>query len=170
VVECVHRFILPAAYALLPRALASAEATAMLLAIGLQESRFATRRQFNGGPARGLWQFERGDLEKGGGVCGVLAHRASAPHVQRALKRLSYPSDPIGGCHAVIEHNDVLAGVFARLLLWTDPHPLPTISDGPTAAWDLYVRTWRPGRPKRDTWNAYYADAWARVQLSELLA
>src|SRR5690606_27518522 len=56
---------------LLPSRMDTPKARLMLLAIGLQESRFDHRRQI-GGPARGLWQFERG-----GGVRGVLRHPSS---------------------------------------------------------------------------------------------
>ena len=48
--------ILDPAAKLLP-GMDSAKARVMLLAIGLQESRFEHRRQI-GGPARGFWQFE----------------------------------------------------------------------------------------------------------------
>ena len=58
---------LPAAYSLLPAEMESAEATALLLSIGLQESQFTHRRQV-GGPARGFYQFELS------GVQGVLRH------------------------------------------------------------------------------------------------
>src|SRR5690606_38643231 len=67
----VEQAIWPA-YALLPSRMDSDRATVMLLAIGLQESRFEHRRQIKG-PARGFWQFERGR-----GVRGVLTHPATA--------------------------------------------------------------------------------------------
>ena len=43
-----------------------------------------------------------------------------------------------------IEGHDRLATAFARLLLWTDPHPIPTEE---RAAWDCYLRLWQPGKP-----------------------
>jgi len=60
--------------------------------------------------------------------------------------------------YARLEHDDVLAAAFARLLLWTDKPPLPPIGHAP-AAWSLYVRTWRPGKPHRGTWDALYSRA-----------
>ncbi len=30
-------------------------------------------------------------------------------------------------------------------------------------AWNLYMRTWRPGKPHRSTWPALYAEALAEV-------
>ncbi len=158
-IDLVQRFTLPAAYALLPARMQSPEATAMLLAIGLQESRFRVRRQLGNGPARGFWQFERG------GVLGVLKHAASAPHVQPLLKALCYPPDPDGGVYGLLEHNDVLAAGVARLLLWTDGKALPRRGDA-EGGWQTYYRNWRPGKPHPATWAAFYADAWARVERS----
>src|SRR3546814_6857126 len=61
----------------------------MLLAIGLQESRFLHRAQI-GGPARGYWQFERG------GVHGVLSHHASKAEAGKLCAALDYaPSEDI---------------------------------------------------------------------------
>lgn len=51
--------ILDPALKLLP-SMDSVRARMMLLAIGLQESRFEHRRQLGNGPARGFWQFESG--------------------------------------------------------------------------------------------------------------
>ncbi len=57
----------------------------------------------------------------------------------------------------------MLACAFARLLLFTDPRPLPALGN-PQAAWDYYVRNWRPGKPHRDTWDALYAKALATIR------
>lgn len=150
------RHAIPAAYALLPAKMASPAATAMLLAIALQESRCCHRRQL-GGPARGFYQFEVG------GVRGVLRHPASKPHIANALAALSYPvTDDATTPYVAIEHNDVLASAFARLLLWTDAQPLPA-HDEAEAGWQLYLRTWRPGKPHRATWDAFYQQAWTLV-------
>nr|WP_316904517.1 hypothetical protein [Ralstonia mannitolilytica] len=64
------------ALAILPSAMDTREARVMLLAIGLQESRFMLRRQV-GGPARGFWQFEEGTKMSRGGVWGVYLHDSS---------------------------------------------------------------------------------------------
>ena len=47
-----------------------------------------------------------------------------------------------------IEHDDVLAAGLARLLLYTDPARLPSLGDE-EGAWQLYLRTWRPGAHSR---------------------
>lgn len=140
---------------LLPAAMTSPEALVMLLAIGLQESRFQHRRQI-GGPARGLWQFERG-----GGVAGVLQHRATRDHAIRVCGARDVRPVP-EQVYQRLEHDDVLAAAFARLLLWSDPRPLPAIGEV-AGAWDLYIRTWRPGKPHRHTWDALYVEALSEV-------
>lgn len=144
--------VFPAALKLLPAKMDSTEARAMLLAIALQESRMTHRRQI-GGPAVSLWQFE-----KGGGVHGVMKHGATRQHISLALRAMAYgETDEIA--FAAMEHNDVLACVFARLLLWTHPKPLPKMG-GADYAWTYYTETWRPGKPHRETWDAFYAQAW----------
>lgn len=139
---------------LLPSSMDSPQAVAMLIAIAAQESRIEHRAQI-GGPARGYWQFELG-----GGVRGVLTHPSSKPHIQSALAALDYDADsPAITCYGIIQHNDILAAAFARLLLWTLPDPLPDHGE-PTEGWDQYIAAWRPGKPHRSTWAAHFATAW----------
>jgi hypothetical protein len=143
---------------LLPSPWNSPAARAMLRAIALQESRLRHRRQING-PARGFYQFELGNLTtQTGGVVGVLNDRRVREHVTRAVHRLQYMADPMA-IYVAIEHNDVLASVLARALLWTVPEPLPNRLEV-RAAWDQYVSVWRPGKPHPQTWDGFYQDAW----------
>lgn len=121
-------------------------AQTMLVAIALQESGLMHRVQV-GGPAHGLYQFE-----KGGGVRGVLRHHTSANTARLLCQELLYTADEDIVYEAII-HNDVLATVFARLLLWTDPHTLPD-NDDADSTWKLYERVWRPGKPHPQTWAA----------------
>ena len=140
------------ALALLPARMSSPEAEVMLLAIGLQESRFQHRRQL-AGPAKSFWQAEQG----GGMVSGLLRYhddRVRDLVVGLCAVRGVDPS-PRAVWDAV-EQDVVLAAGLARLLLWTDPGRLPRIGDA-DGAWQLYVRTWRPGKPHRGTWDALYA-------------
>lgn len=144
IVRQTYREVLPAKFD-------TKEANVMLLAIGLQESRFQHRQQV-GGPAHGFWQFERG-----GGVTGVLTHAETGKFASAACA--------IRGCAASAEavyrrivDDDLLACSFARLLLWSDPKPLPAIGHI-HEAWDLYLRTWRPGRPHEATWAGLYKQA-----------
>lgn len=153
----LYTWTLPAALVLLPAPMTSPAAEAFLLAIAMQESGCRTRRQERIGPARGFWQFEQN------GVQGVLSHPRSRPHVALLLEELVYPStvSPYQ-LHLAIEHNDLLACAFARLLLWTVPAPLP-LGDNPEEAWQQYLDAWRPGTPRPATWAAHYALAWGIV-------
>ncbi|MDQ3169016.1 MAG: hypothetical protein M3Q55_02620 [Acidobacteriota bacterium] len=154
----VHRFVLPAAYSLLPPQMNSPAASAMLLSIGLQESRFLHRLQI-GGPAKSLFQFERG-----GGVVGVLTHPKTGELARHALDALRYSRDSSSAAvHGYMADNDTLAAVFARLLLWTVPGRLPREGEA-DYAWQTYIDGWRPGRPHRSSWNAFYRQAWMRVK------
>jgi hypothetical protein len=114
-----------------------------LLAIGWQESSFLSPYQYFKGPARGLWQFEIA------GVRGVLSHPRSsriAVGVLKARRMEPYPVD----VHQRLAVDDALAAAFARLLLWTYPHPMALTEDD---GWRQYVDLWRPGEPRRDRWS-----------------
>lgn len=143
--------IYKATAAMLPPKLDTQAAWAMLFAISQQESRLDERRQI-GGPARSFWQFELG------GIRGVLNHQASQPLIRTVLDRLDYNYDPQTS-YTAIEHNDVLAFAYARCLLWTLPGALPTAQQ-PDQGWAQYIDAWRPGKPHRATWDAFYRKAW----------
>ncbi len=145
----------------LPMAMDSVKARVMLLTIGQQESKFQDRAQvLNGGgkgPARGFWQFEQG-----GGVKGVMSHHLTAGHAHRLCAERGIPFER-PNVWAALEQDDILACCFARLLLYSDPQALPEIGDY-DGAWKLYAdRTWRPGKPHRETWNGYYDAARAAL-------
>ncbi len=151
-------YILPAAYRLLPVPMRSDRASAMLMTIALQESKCMGRRQMRSGPARSLWQFEPN------GILGVMAHPASRQHFVSLMRNLRYGghTTDVEFVHSTIEHNDILACALARLLLWTDSKPLPG-RDEPELGWGMYLRTWNPGDPHRETWDSYFHEAWDRV-------
>lgn len=125
-----------------------------LLAVAMQESGLKHRAQLGGGPARGWWQFEQA------GATGVLRHAASAEHAAAACAAAVVAPDAASVWRA-IEGHDRLATAFARLLLWTDPHPIPTEE---RAAWDCYLRLWRPGKPHPQTWPEVWQRAVATVR------
>jgi hypothetical protein len=62
--------------------------------------------------------------------------------------------------YSAIEHNDVLAAVFARLLLWTVPGRLPGRAE-PVRAWNQYLSAWNPGKPHEETWAPLFELAWS---------
>lgn len=151
-----RRLIVEQAYAeVLPAKYRCDEATVLLLAIGLQESRFRTRQQI-GGPARGFWQFEKG------GIRGVLDHEATAA-TARAVCQSRGIMPTVQSVYARMLEDDLLGCAFARLLLYTDPAPLPKLGQR-EAAWAYYVRNWRPGKPHPGTWPTLYSDALAEMR------
>lgn len=140
-----------AALAMLPARMDSPAARIMLLAIGWQESAFVHRKQIRG-PARGYWQFERD-----GGAAGVLRH-ATTYRLAREVCAARGVRDTAAGVYARLAVDDVLAAAFARLLLWTDPRPLPEPGEV-HEAWALYLRTWQPGKPHPTRWDGNHARA-----------
>jgi hypothetical protein len=155
----LHDAINPA-LAMLPVKMDSKEARVMMLSIGLQESEFMNRVQkLNGGgrgPARSFWQMERG-----GGVHGVLNHDASKQLAREVCEKRKVAVTSLDVWNAM-EFDDVLGAAFARLLLYTDPKRLPAVTDA-EAAWLLYERVWRPGKPHPEKWPGYHAKARAQV-------
>lgn len=147
----LHGAIFPALDALPPK-FHSPIAIQVLLTIGLQESKLLNRWQvLNGGgkgPARSFWQFEVG------GIRGVLRHPSTAALAADACRRHGVDATP-EAVWAAIEINDVLAATFARLLLWTDPRPLPAPNDT-EGGWAYYERNWRPGQPHPATWPMHW--------------
>lgn len=148
----IQSAIFPAAFALLPPKCDSVQARQMLLAIGLQESKFLYRRQLGNGPAASFWQFE-----KGGGVKGVMTHPTSSAIARDVCAARGVLFDQTAVWLAM-QTDDVLGCCFARLLLLTDPAPLPSVIDA-AGGWRYYERNWRPGKPHRETWDAYWSAA-----------
>lgn len=157
----LHTAIGPA-FKLLPAKMDSDAARVMLLAIGLQESRFEFRFQktsdpYRKGPARGFWQNERG-----GGVRGVMTSLATRQFAMDVCKAQGVPFDDTL-VHARLEFDDVLAAAIARLILWADPRPLPGVDASDDETWGCYFRNWLPGHPRRETWDEFHAQASAQV-------
>jgi len=148
----INRVVISPGLSLLDPRMDTKEARAMLIAIGMQESRFQHRRQISG-PARGFWQFEKAGIE------GVLSHRASYDMARRVCAALRI-TPTVDSCYDAITYNDALAVCFARLLLWTLPEPLPGMKDV-DEGWRQYIKAWRPGKPHRETWDAFFFGGWA---------
>ncbi len=160
--DTIIREAIDPALVLLPPKMDTPQARVMLLAIGLQESRFMFRfqkiagRPYEKGPAKSFWQMERG-----GGVLGVLTHQASKFLAQEICEKRDVAANSQAVWDA-IEHDDVLAAAFARLLLWADSLRLPAVDDA-AGAWTLYLRVWRPGRPHRASWDKFHNQARGQV-------
>lgn len=136
----------------------SSAAEQLVLAICLQESALEHRYQVlsmgRAGPARGWAQFERG-----GGVVAVMTHPTTRERARRLCESLHVAWDSSAIWRA-LEGNDLLAIGFARLLLWSDPAPLPTDQD---IAWAYYLRNWRPGKPRPKEWPGNWSAAGAAL-------
>lgn len=146
----------------MPRALDSARARVLLIAIAAQESNLEHRdqlespggRDLRDGPALGLVQFELGTRTSRGGVWGVMLHAASREPLRRACEAAGVPFE----ARAIwlrLEHDDALAFAVGRFLLLTDPRPLPNVGEV-WPSWDYYIRNWRPGKPHPDRWPRGY--------------
>lgn len=156
----------PAAYSLLPESWQSPEATAEVLAIGLQETQFNNRRQvprYAGwqAPARSFWQFEIS------GVKEALTNSASASTMEQLLRALRYPVVTTAErVLAAIEHNDVLAFGMARGLLRTVRRRLPKQGES-LEAYEQYLIGWKPNKQAAakhaDDWPGNFLLAWDTV-------
>ena len=126
------------------------DARRFMLAIALQESGLAHRRQVlaggvENGPAASFWQFEQG-----GGCKGVLNHYLVATTMRQLCVDFNIDATPAGLWEAMRYH-DIVAAIAARLLIYTLPSKLPTAAaDG----WAQYTAAWRPGKPHPETWAA----------------
>jgi hypothetical protein len=141
--------------------LRSLEANVLGIAIGGQESGYAVRSQYGGGPAHGFWQMEEGATDHSG-VRGVMNHPASRTFAMRYCADNGLPFD----AHAIwseMAEDDEVGAAFARFLLWTSSRPLPPIGDQ-DGAWNYYLDVWRPGKPDKTRWAPVYAAAVAAVR------
>ncbi len=125
------------------------KAHVLLTTIAGQETGWAARVQA-GGYARSYWQFE-----KGGGVAQVM--QRCLPQVSALCRSLDVPVSA-STIFEAMAWNDTLACGMARLLLWQDPKPLPSVGDT-VGAWNYYVRNWAPGIPRYETWQERYQTA-----------
>lgn len=146
-----------AGLALLPAKMDSLDASVLLYATNRQENPQRLAQQV-GGPAVGDYQFERG-----GGVKGVMTHKASMD-LCRAVCTARKVAFDAGSIYQALKTDAILAAALARLLYYTDPKALPVAGDE-AGAWALYLRTWRPGAYSRQPeelrakWKKNYADA-----------
>jgi len=143
----------------------SDKAAVLTMTCAGQESGWAARRQIGIGQyypqsvgARGYWQFES---TWGGPVAINDVQQKTPKQLAAVCAYLEIPTDELA-LYEAIAWNDTLACAIARLLLWTDPNPLPAIGDK-TGSWNYYLRNWRPGAPHPETWSARYDAALAAI-------
>lgn len=95
-------------------------------------------------------------LREGGGVRGVLKHPSTKRIIQDVIFKLGIHAEE---CYNCLAEDDDLAAAFARLLLYTDPKPLPSLTSDPGESWEYYLRNWKPGKPHRETFDAFLLHA-----------
>lgn len=160
----IYKYTIPAAMSLLPGRMDSSPSKAMLLTIGIQESGFTARQQggtskkSGEGPAKSWWQFE-----KSGGVQELLETPSTRAILTPICDTLGYPEWTAAALHEAMEHNDVLACVMARLLLYKDPLAMPESSES-AKGWLIYTRQWRPGDAHPKTWLPNFQRAWSYIR------
>lgn len=138
--------------ALLPSYMTCDCSRVILMSIAGQETNWAARIQSGGGPAHGYWQFQ---IE---GVNEVIEKQG--PLANAVLKTLDIP---ITEAYAAVQYNDLVACVFARLLLWNDPAALPAWGDL-AGSFGYYNRNWRPGKPDQTRWGPAYSSSMNAIQ------
>lgn len=163
----VHTWSIPAALSLLPGKMDSPQARAEMLAIGLHESGFLARQQGGtkakpgSGPAKSFWQFERT-----GGAIELIETPSTSVILQPICDLLGYPEFTAAALHEAMEHNDTLAAVMCRLLLWKDPRSMPARHEV-TKGYDIYLARWRPNpeaaRKHAKDWPKNFRIAWETV-------
>jgi len=126
-----------------------ARAKVWTMTVSGQETNWQHRLQI-GGPARSYWQFE-----KTGGVADLF--RMVPTKLKAVCDANDIPFNATSVFEAMAWH-DVLGCAMARLLLWTDPNPLPDVADV-EGGWNYYLRNWRPGAPHHETWAIRHATA-----------
>jgi hypothetical protein len=130
----------------------------LMLAIAGQESSWSERVQSGNGPAHSFYQ-----LERTGGVTGVLTHPATKELAGECCRMMYVAPDPVHVWSVMAtERGDKLATAFARLLLRTDPRPLPVLGDSHGAA-EYYRANWRPGKWRPLDWPGNYEAAMAVI-------
>jgi hypothetical protein len=163
----LHTWSIPAALSLLPGKMNSMQARAQMLAIGLHESGFIARQQHGTattpghGPAKSFWQFE-----KSGGVQELLDTPTTRIILAPICDVLGYPRILAGDLHEAMEHNDTLAAVMCRLLLWKDPRLMPERHES-SKGYAIYLARWRPNAAAATKhahdWPANFKLAWETV-------
>ncbi len=149
--------VMAAAEDLMPDTLRNDRTVAMLGAIAHQELGPGLKwraQQPNGGPALGLWQFEKA------GVTGVVTHTSTRDMLKAFARELNYRwqgslEENVNMLHEALHHNDVLAAGIARLNLWWIPSGLPRAApESEQEAYEQYDFAWRPGKKRPEDWPA----------------
>ncbi len=116
----------------------------LLVGTAYIESKFVYRRQLGGGPAKGLWQMEPNTAKWLARE--YLQSRLDLAQTVTLILSSSFPvcrEDLFGAVNTDrlmfgIEHNDLLACVFARLKYLSIPDAIPDTIKGLAKYWKMY--------------------------------
>ena len=136
----------------LPPDLNTHEARVQLAATAGQESNWSARIQTPHGYARSYFQCEG---SSGSGLAGVVADPVAGGLLQKVCVQFDIPFTTADIFEAIM-HHDIVAYAVARLIYMMDPDPLPPVGNT-TAAWNYYLKVWRPGKPDPERWIGVYA-------------
>lgn len=121
-------------------------AARLLYAIGLQETGFKCRSQYNGGPAKGYFQFEPI-------ACQEVINRDRA-----LLEKYQLPTERTD-LYKAIQWSEVGMVISARIFLYyASPFRLPKRNES-ALGWQNYIRAWRPGKPHPHRWELNWKEA-----------
>jgi hypothetical protein len=126
----------------------SVAAKRMLLATAFVESGLRNRRQIGNGTAKSFWMFERVTIQH----LLVTTHNHVGSILRKACNFHNCAIDSIQ-IHSCIEGHDDLAVILARLLMHSKDYPIPLSQKD---SYNYYIRTWKPGRPRPERWDAAY--------------
>lgn len=158
----IRDIVMPAAFQMLPYKMATRPALAFVLAAGYQESNLEHRKQI-GGPALGFWGFEPGQDKAWDGL---LSRGDTGETLRIILKYMSYSEDTKAD---VLRHQDILAAVAARLLIWTHASPLPKEHEI-EGGYRQYDWLWRPGEKRHEDWRESWKMGWKLAAEARWLA
>ncbi len=158
--EAILEQIIEPGLALLPPALNGDDASVLLLATGLQESRFCYRREL-GGYGLGYWKLHADKVAR------VFAHAGCREPLERLCEAVGVECTP-RAVHAALEYNDQLATAITRLLLHTATRRLPAQAH-PEQAWLLYLQLWKPALPRHLSWTPLHRNACNALQVYRAL-
>lgn len=143
----------------MPAAIDTLESRVQMIATAGQESGWSDRKQDPSGIARGFWQCE---IEA---IASVQAGKRTGPFLKTVCDLLDIPADT-ATIYEAIAWNDALAYAVGRGIYLQDPLPLPGIGSA-LASWECYLRNWRPGKPRPDAWDRFYATSVSLVKAGD---
>jgi len=127
-----------------------------IIAVSMQESGLVTRRQFGGGPARGYLQFEQYGV-----ILDIVTRRNGSRFARMfnlTLNEYMTLKETATELYVAVEYNDILG-----VMMMIDKYRLDHISIANDTTddqrWDAYIKTWAPGKPRREHWGISCAAA-----------